>query len=81
MSSEHMARLSEAAASDPTIAERMSGATTIGEAVRIAKDLGYTVTAEDFDVAGGESDELSEAELEHASGGTIYTTWTIPPRC
>lgn len=81
VSAEEMARLTQAAADDPTIAERINGASSLDEVLILASDLGYAVTAGDFEAARGEQDQLSEAELEQASGGFIYTTFTLAPRC
>ena len=71
MSAEHMAAFTEAAA-DPAVAQRISEAATVEQILAIASDLGYEVTADDLQQT---RDELSDDDLQQASGGTY---WTIP---
>lgn len=72
MDSDSRSRLLALAQSDSAVMAALQAATTAQEITRIANDHGIELTASDLaadaDISGA---ELSEAELEAVSGGTI----------
>lgn len=74
MSAEQLDALADATRNDTQLTERLSAATTVEDAIAVATDAGFNVTAEDLapHVATGRG-ELTEQELSRAAGGTIQT--------
>lgn len=75
MSADQLQALMAAGAQDPAIRRRFAAAKSSEEAVGIARELGFDVTAKDL--AAADSDELSEAELGTVSGGTAIVIFTM----
>lgn len=70
MSFDQMNALLEAAVADREIAARFADAATAEQAVQVAADLGFEVTAEEIEAAGAHvGGQLSEAELAGVAGG------------
>lgn len=71
MSADQVAALLAAVAADEQVAARFAGATSVDEAVAVANDLGFAVTAQELAAAAAQSPqgELSDAELGGAAGG------------
>lgn len=71
MSADQMAALLSAAASNRDIASAFVTAATAEDVVAIARDLGYTITAEEVNAAGTAvtTGALSDAELAEIAGG------------
>lgn len=82
MSADQIRALRDAAAADPAITLRFAQASSAEEAVAMAADLGYDVTAEELSAAAADlhSSELSEAELEAVAGAQMTNPMqTNPP--
>lgn len=71
MAADQLQALVAAVKTDPEVAQRFVKAQSVDEAVEVASELGYDVTAEELALAVQEvsSAELSEADLESVSGG------------
>ena len=59
----------EAIQSDPALQEKLQGVTNLGTIVGIAKEAGFSITAEDIQSMQSPTIELSDDELEGAAGG------------
>lgn len=88
MANEQLQELLAAASADESIAARFAGVVTAEEAVAVAAELGYAISAEDITELASGSDELSDAELAEVAGGVRppVTTpcsfgCTAPTRC
>ena len=64
-------------AEDEAFRSAIRAATSVEDAVRIAGEHGVTVSAEDL--APPEGAQLSDAELELASGGTAFQIFPTAP--
>ena len=64
--------------SDTTLQEKLKAAASPDAAVEIAKDAGFAITAEDIQSMQSATVELSDDELEGASGGCNNTGRGIP---
>ncbi|AII43718.1 hypothetical protein KR100_10135 [Synechococcus sp. KORDI-100] len=69
MSEEQLKTFLEKVKSDTSLQEKLKAATSPEAAVEIAKDAGFSITAEDIQSMQLESVELSDEELESAAGG------------
>lgn len=74
MSAEKLEALRLESQQDPEFAAALSAAASVQEWVRIAKERGFDVEVTDLPSEEGGERELSDAELEGASGG-----YTFPP--
>lgn len=81
MSSDQVRALRETALADPGIVERFSHAASVEEAVIVAADLGYHVTAEELIAAAHDLQpgELSESDLADVSGAGVDGTSEFRP--
>lgn len=77
MSEEQRQALEQLIKQDEGFHSAMMRATSIEEAVRIAGEHGIAATAEDF--RSPDDRELSETELELASGGILDQIWPTTP--
>ncbi len=66
-----MAAMVAAYQSDEVFKAAIDGATSIDEVIRIAGDQGFVLTEEELKAAPVERD-LTDAELEESSGGTMH---------
>ena len=68
MSEEQLKAFWEAIQSDPALQEKLQGVTDPGTIVDIAKEAGFTISAEELQAAQ-ETLELSDEQLDGAAGG------------
>ena len=69
MSEEQLNAFLEKVKADTTLQEKLKAAASPDAAVEIAKDAGFAITAEDIQSMQSAPVELSDEELEGASGG------------
>ena len=69
MSEEQLNAFLEKVKGDTSLQDKLNAATTPGAAVEIAKEAGFSITAEDIQSMQSETVELSDEELEGAAGG------------
>ena len=69
MSEEQLNAFLEKVKADTTLQEKLKAAASPDAAVEIAKDAGFAITAEDIQSMQSATAELSDEELEEASGG------------
>ena len=69
MSEEQLNAFLEKVKGDTTLQEKLNGAADSGAVVEIAKEAGFSITAEDIQSMQSATAELSDEELEEASGG------------
>ena len=82
MSNDHVTALLKAIAADPGLMQRFTALPAVEDAVALAADLGYLVTAEELTAAmAGGTGELSDTELASAAGGTYYLTYSTCNGC
>lgn len=73
MSADQLSALVAALTADPKLAERFAGLTSADEAVALAAELGFTVTADELAAAvAARGRDMSDAELAQAAGGTAF---------
>ena len=71
MSEEQLNAFLEKVKSDAELQEKLKAAASPDAAVEIAKDAGFSITAEDIQSMQSATVELSDEELEGAFGGWI----------
>ena len=69
MSEEQLNAFLEKVKGDTTLQEKLNGAADSGAVVEIAKEAGFSITAEDIQSMQSATVVLSDEELEEASGG------------
>ena len=69
MSEEQLKAFLEKVKADTSLQEKLKAAGSNEAAIEIAKDAGFAITAEDMQSMQSETVELSDEELEEASGG------------
>ena len=69
MSEQQLNAFLEKVKGDTTLQEKLNGAADSGAVVEIAKEAGFSITAEDIQSMQSATVELSDAELEGAAGG------------
>ena len=69
MSEDQLKAFLEKVKSDTSLQEKLKAASTPEAAIEIAKDAGFAITAEDIQSMRSATVELSDEELEGASGG------------
>ena len=69
MSEEQLNAFLEKVKGDTTLQEKLNGAADADAVVEIAKEAGFAITAEDIQSMQSPTAELSDEELEEASGG------------
>ena len=72
MSEEQLNAFLEKVKGDTTLQEKLNGAADSGAVVEIAKAAGFSITAEDIQSMQSATVELSDEELEGASGGLCF---------
>ena len=69
MSEDQLKAFLEKVKSDTSLQEKLNGAADADAALQIAKEAGFAITAEDIQSMQSSTVELSDEELEGASGG------------
>ncbi len=69
MSEEQLKAFLEKVKSDTSLQEKLNGAADADAVVEIAKDAGFSITAEDIQSMQSATVELSDEALEHVAGG------------
>ena len=69
MSEEQLKAFLEKLKADTSLQEKLNGAADADAVVEIAKEAGFAITAEDIQSMQSATVELSDEELEGASGG------------
>ena len=69
MSEEQLNAFLEKVKADTSLQEKLNGAADSGAVVEIAKEAGFSITAEDIQSMQSATVVLSDEELEEASGG------------
>jgi predicted ribosomally synthesized peptide with nif11-like leader len=69
MSEEQLNAFLEKVKADTSLQEKLNGAADADTVVEIAKEAGFAITAEDIQSTQSATIELSDEELEAASGG------------
>ena len=75
MSEEQLKAFLEKVKTDISLQEKLNAAASPDAAVEIAKDAGFSITAEDIQSMQSATVELSEEQLERANGGNLYLKW------
>ena len=75
MSEEQLNAFLEKVKGDTTLQEKLNGAADSGAVVEIAKEAGFSITAED--IMQSSTVELSDEELEGAAGGQNCQTTVV----
>ena len=78
MSEEQLKAFLEKVKGDTSLQDKLKAAASPEAAVEIAKDAGFAITAEDIQSMQSATVELSDDELEGASGGCNNTGRGIP---
>ena len=83
MSEEQLKAFLEKVKSDAELQEKLKASADANAVVAIAKEAGFSITAEDIQSMQSATVELSDAELEDAPGGGRRNTFGPPPepRC
>ena len=71
MSEEQLNAFLEKVKGDTTLQEKLKAAGSNEAAIEIAKDAGFSITAEDIQSMPSATVELSDEELEGAAGGCM----------
>ena len=79
MSEEQLKAFLEKVKSDTELQDKLKAAASTEAALQIAKEAGFAITAEDIQSVQSQSVELSDEELEGASGGFFRTM--VDPGC
>ena len=69
MSEEQLQAFLEKVKADTSLQEKLKAAASPEAAIEIAKDAGFSITAEDIQSIQSATTELSDEELEGAAGG------------
>ena len=80
MSEEQLKAFLEKVKSDTELQEKLKAAGSNEAALQIAKDAGFSITAEDIQSMQSQSGEASDEELEAAAGGGNTCTFIGPFR-
>ena len=83
MSEEQLNAFLEKVKGDTTLQEKLNGAADSGAVVEIAKEAGFSITAEDIQSMQSATVELSDHELEQVAGGCQVNSakLSFPPYC
>ena len=79
MSEEQLKAFLEKVKGDTSLQEKLKAAASPEAAIEIAKETGFAITAEDIQSMQSATVELSEEELEGASGGKNIRTHAVCP--
>ena len=75
MSEEQLNAFLEKVKGDTSLQDKLKAASTPEAAIDIAKEAGFSITAEDIQSMQSQSRELSDEELEGAAGGCRVNSW------
>ena len=75
MSKEQLKAFLEKVKSNAELQEKLKAAASPEAALQIAKEAGFSITAEDIQSMQSATVEVSDDELEGAAGGRISLTW------
>ena len=75
MSEEQLKAFLEKVKSDTELQEKLKAAASPEAALQIAKEAGFSITAKDIQSMQSATVEVSDEELEGASGGRVGTYW------
>ena len=78
MSEQQLNAFLEKVKGDTSLQEKLKAAGSNEAAIEIAKEAGFSITAEDIQSMQSSTVELSDAELEGAAGGFGLQTWRSP---
>ena len=83
MSEEQLKAFLEKIKEDTNIQEKLNGAADADAVVEIAKEAGFSISAEDIQSMQSATVELSDHELEQAAGGCQVNSvgLSFPPYC
>jgi predicted ribosomally synthesized peptide with nif11-like leader len=80
MSKEQLAALLAKLKDDAELQEKLKGAADLDAAIALAKEAGFDVSKEDWlKYQGEQTQELSDEELDGASGGLMAASCLRPP--
>ena len=71
MAADQLAAFVEEAKSNTELQEKLKSVTSAEAAIEVAKDSGFSITLEDIQILQSKASEISDQELENASGGTF----------
>ena len=77
MSEEQLKAFLEKVKADTSLQEKLKAASDANAASAIAKEAGFSISADEFTKA--QSTELSDEELEGVAGGLLFS-WGCPPK-
>ena len=77
MSEEQLKAFLEKVKADTNIQEKLKAAASPEAAIDIAKEAGFSITAEDIQSMQSSTVELSDEELEGAAGGRCWCSCTV----
>ena len=72
MSEEQLKAFLEKVKADTSLQEKLKAAASPEAAIEIAKDVGFSITAEDIQLLQSATGEVSDEELEGAAGGFVF---------
>ena len=75
MSEEQLKAFLEKVKSDTSLQEKLNGAADADAALQIAKEAGFSITAEDIQSMQSATVQLSAEELEGVAGGGACNWW------
>ena len=75
MSEDQLKAFLEKVQGDTSLQEKLKAAASPEAAIEIAKDAGFSISAEDIQLMQLATVEVSDDELEGAAGGRISLTW------
>ena len=78
MSKEQLNAFLEKVQGDTSLQEKLNAPTTPEAVIEIAKDAGFSITAEDIQSMQSQSGEVSDDELVGATGGLVEVTLASP---
>ena len=77
MSEEQLKAFLEKVKADTSLQEKLNGAADADAVMEIAKDAGFSITAEDIQSMQSATVEVSDEELEGAAGGVWTHTFVL----
>ena len=81
MSEEQLKAFLEKVKADTSLQEKLKAAADANAVSAIAKEAGFSISADDLTNAQSELSELSDQELEGVAGGTRDREWLIGSDC
>ena len=82
MSEEQLKAFLEKVKSDTELQDKLKAAASPEAALQIAKEAGFSITAEDIQSVQSQSEEVSDDDLEAAAGGNAsWSQWSCVLPC